>query len=133
MSIVTNAQAIAAKYAKRAVGLDTGEARGIKRWAVTVNRKQIKNLDASNLAPPGTFPVPNRSGTLMRGADERHFSRYAVVVNTTEYSAAIHSGELTTRDGRKYAVRPRPFLQLAADSVNGLAMIADEIQKQWAI
>lgn len=122
-----NASSLAGRYKRRAQALHGALVKGLRRAASLVNRKQIENLSGSNSAAPGSYPVPNRTGNLMRGANwavDPGVNPVGYVFNTAEYANAIHTGEMETRQGVRYAVRPRPFLDDAVNKVDVSAEIA---------
>ncbi|MDY6981162.1 MAG: hypothetical protein SV201_14905 [Pseudomonadota bacterium] len=122
-----NADSLAKRYKRRAQALGGALVKGLRRAASAVNREQIKNLSGSNSAEPGSYPVPNRSGNLMRDANwavDAGASPAGYVFNTAEYANAIHTGEMETPQGVKYAVRPRPFLDDAVNKVDVSAEMA---------
>jgi phage gpG-like protein len=125
MKVTSNARKIAKRLRARIRTWDDRVKDGLRRIVTKVDREQVKNLSGSNADAPGSYPVPDRTGTLLRG----HFSdvkssRLALVGNTTEYALAIHSGNMTTKNGVQYALRPRPFLQDAADKVDAAEEMA---------
>lgn len=111
VSITTNALALADRYRKRRQRLNRALGRGLKRAAAAVDRAQVENLSGPKSAEPGSYPVPIRTATLVRG----HFFqvnsyRLAFVGNTTEYAAAVHQG--------------RPFLDDAIERVDVAEIMA---------
>lgn len=134
MKANSNAGAMALKYAKRAAELNAVIRSGIKKVAVAVDKEQVENLSGSGSDKPGSYPVPVRKGTLRGGHGwaVQGVGR-AAVFNTTEHAMAIHNGELTTRQGVRYAVRPRPFLDDAANKVDVVDMVAKETRKAFAV
>lgn len=131
MTIGSNASQIAKRYRRRAGGLDKAVRRGLRKYAIAVDREQVKNLSGSGA--PGSYPVPVRKGTLRGGHFFEVSRRFAVVGNTTEYAPAVHGGELATNEGLRFAVKGRPFLDDAAEAVDGTAMLAGEVKKAMAV
>ena len=131
MKVISNAGVIARRMRTRVQRWDQAMRRGLRKIVKAVDAKQVERLSGDKGAEPGSYsPVPNRRGNLMRG----HFfavksSRLALAGNTTAYAAAVHSGNMTTRDGRRYSLRPRPFLDDAAAEVDAVGMMALEIDR----
>lgn len=129
-----NASSLAGRYRRRAQALHGALVKGLRRAASLVNRKQIENLSGSNSAAPGSYPVPNRTGNLARGAnwavEPGLRDPQGYVFNTTEYARAIHTGEMETKQGAKFAIRPRPFLDDALDKVDVAGEMAGAFEKE---
>ncbi|MBD3609377.1 MAG: hypothetical protein HUJ30_02405 [Gammaproteobacteria bacterium] len=116
MNVFSNAVQVAKRVGRIAKRWDLAALRGLRRIATKVDEKQVENLSGSNSAEPGSYPVPNRTGNLMRG---RFFKvpspSLAFVGNTTVYAPVIH--------------REREFLQDASDDVDATAEMQHEIRK----
>lgn len=114
--ITTNALQIANGIRKRIAQIDAAKTRGLRKAAAAVNRHQLKNLSGHISAEPGTYPVPNRTGTLFRGAGfSVPTANTALVYNTTEYAVVIHEH--------------RPFLDDAVDAASPTDIVMDEIRQ----
>ena len=128
----SNAKKVAGRWHKRKQRFTAALIAGLKRLAIAVDNAQVENLSGSG--GPGSYPVRVDTGNL-RGS---HFfdvkdDKLAIVGNTAEYAHAIHSGEMKTRSGNLYAVPGRPFLDDAADSVNGVDVVGKELHRMMAV
>lgn len=112
----SNAGQVAARYQARERRLGQALRRGLRLAAIAVDAAQVENLSGSG--PPGSYPVPVRTGNLRGG----HFyqvrnERLAVVGDTAEYAAAIHV--------------ERPFLDRAAEDTPVFDIVAGQIGAIW--
>ena len=130
INVLTNAKQLAAKWRQRRVALSAAARKGRRNAAIAVDREQEKNLEGGTSAP-GSYPVPVRTGNLRRGAffDATH-STFAIVGNTAAYAMAIHSGDMTTKDGLNYSLKGRPFLDDAAEAVDVVELMAIPIRRE---
>lgn len=118
MRVITNANSLARQYRQRVQQFKAAVKRGLRRIGVMVNTQQVLNLSGSGSAPPGSYPVPVRSGTLRRGANWGFLSDNVVAVgNTTIYAVPIHED--------------RPFLQQAGESIDPAAVMAVDVTRAW--
>jgi len=130
MAISSNAAKIAARYKLRIVSLKKAQKKALTRVAHRVNREQQRNLSGSNKANPGSYPVPNRTGNLFRGAGvDMSGQHMAIIYNSAEYAGAVHGGGMATNQGVAYAVKPRPYLTAAAETVEPTKRLAIEYSK----
>lgn len=126
--IATNSLQLARAYARRIERLDAAAKAGIRKWAIAVNREQVKNLSGGKGAAAGSYPVPVRTGNLRRDAFWQVESpRQAIVGNTADYAQAIHEGQFAGRSGAH--INPRPFLDDAAREVDGLSIMSGEVER----
>lgn len=114
----SNAQRLALTYRQRQRRFAAAIKRGLRRIGVMVNTQQVLNLSGSGSAPPGSYPVPVRTGNLRRESNWRIPQPNAVVIrNTADYAITIH--------------RDRPYLHEAADSVDPSQVMAVEVSGAW--
>lgn len=116
MGVKTNAGELAKKYKRRAQRFAIGVNRGLYKATHDVNNKAVEFLGGSNTAPPGSFPIPNRTGNLFRGQGAAVNNRAGFVFNTAAYAEAIH--------------QDRPWLDRAVDAVNVLDTVGKEASKE---
>lgn len=81
--------------------LDDGLQRGLKKAATAINDAAEDNLRGAKTAPAWSYPVPARTGNLLRsqGMDATE-TNAAYIFNTATYAAAIHSGRIASWAGR---------------------------------
>lgn len=127
-----DAAAVAKKYRKRILALGDSQRKGLTQAAQLIDKEQVANL--SGTGGPGSYPVPVRKGILRGGHGWAiRNDNNAAVFNTTGYAVPIHTGNMTTKEGLRYAVRPRPFLDDAANSVNVSEIVIAEVRKGFAV
>lgn len=127
--VSSNAEQLAARNRRRRQAMSTAIREGLHTIVVAVDKAQVKNLSGDKGAAPGSYPVPNRTGNLFRGAFFKVDPRtrnFAVVGNTTKYAAAVHNGRPTNKGPQ----RPRPFLDDAAKSVPTTKLMAVAIARR---
>lgn len=127
-SIRTNATQLAREWGRRRREMDAALLKNMTRAAAAVDKAQVKNLSGHKGAAPGTYPVPNRTGNLMKS----HFfqvnsNHEAYVGNTAAYALPVHQGESAGRSGG--FINPRPFLDDAVQTVKPTEMIMDGFSK----
>lgn len=115
--ISTNAKLVAKLFMQRRLMLQPALERGMKRFTAKVENEATDNLSGGGDASPGSYPVPVRTGTSRRGMNLRARGMVGYVWNKIIYAAAIHED--------------RPFLDDAADSVDGLAIMREELERIW--
>lgn len=133
MKVSSNVNQLAEKYRARARYMDELVAKVLRSSAAAIDRKQVEKLSGSGADEPGSYPVPVRKGTLRGGNFFRVASGFAVVGNTTAYAMAVHTGNRSTNQGVKYAVKPRPFLDEAAAEVDVGKRMQRALRKAFAI
>ncbi len=117
---------LAREFMARRRKLDAALFRGLRNWAIAVDRAQVDNLRGGN--QPGDYPVPVRTGNLLGS----HFfavpaKRRAVVGNTASYAVPIHEGQ-----GGNAVHGRRPFLEDAAKATDGAAIVQKPLRKVFA-
>lgn len=113
--VTTNAAAVASRINRGLAAMDAALRTVLRNLAIRINRNAISNLAGSNSDAPGSYPVPNRTGNLMRGQGWQMASnnRAAFIFNDRPYARAVHEGqESSAKFGR------RPFLDDAAQDVD---------------
>lgn len=128
-TIITNAAAVGRAYERRRAQWDNGLRAGLRRIAVTVERKQVENLGGPGTAPAGAYPVPIRTGHLRRSSGFRVESRAALVFNTAIYARAIHEGFTPFGNRKAKRIRARQFLADAAKAVDASAIMQAELRR----
>ena len=95
----STARKIANRYRARIRAMDAGLRKLVRRAAISINSAAEDNLAGSNAAAPGSYPVPNRTGNLLRSQGWRVVNKYTgFVMNTAGYANAIHAGKSGTED-----------------------------------
>lgn len=108
--------------------------RGLKKGATAVNDFTRANLSGTRTAAPWSYPVPRRSGNLLRRQQMKVMdTNTAYVFNDAEYAAAIHNGYVSEWAGRgKHRMRmkgePRPYLDDGAERAQPLMVIQREVE-----
>ena len=126
INVRTNASQLAAKFRQRAERLGGALKAGLRTVAAQIDRYQVENLRGADSADPGDYPVPARTGHLLG----THFwdvksETFAVVGNTAEYAVDIHEGR-----GSSAPHGRRPFLDDAAEAVDGVEIMVVELRKE---
>lgn len=127
MTITSTAGAVRRAYAQRMARWDRGLANGMRRVAITAERKQVENLTGSG--PPRSYPVPVRTGNLRRGSGMRAGPRSAMVFNTAHYARAVHNGHRPYGNPRAARVRAREFLLDAVKATPAIEIVRDDVRK----
>jgi|GEM_PF-5265172 len=101
----TNGGNLGRRYHKRAAAVRRGARAGLKRIVDRVDLEQAKNLRGGADAPPGSYPVPIRTGNLFQSRFGQVVNDHlAVAGNAAAYAGVIH--------------KTRPFLSDAVDAVD---------------
>lgn len=122
-----DAAKLAAVYQARMRLFPQAVARALRTLAVLVHRQADRNLSGGGAA--WNYPVPRRRGALARGLFSRSDMRSATVGNTAAHAWAIHSG--VHPRWKSPPARPRPFLTDAADGIDHLAVMQNEVRGAW--
>lgn len=113
----SNANAVSRRYKRRARAVERGTRAGLRRIAEKIDIEQEKNLRGPSSAPPGSYPVPIRSGNLRQSTFSRvQSSRLAVVGNAAAYAALIHGD--------------RPFLADAVNAVDAPLEMSEALRRE---
>lgn len=164
MSIETNAEQVARALEESIPAIKRGVQAGLTRWAIDVDEGHKRNLRGGLDDSPGSYPVPLRRGNLMRSAHYAIQPMQAMAFNTAAYAHAIHDGKqgpehvsAHTRQVRKVFGKDmghmviqhipaharqrntagRPFLEDAANEVDAIALLREELRRElgqrWAL
>jgi hypothetical protein len=120
--------------------LDAGLRRGLTAAVKAVNTAVRANLNGSRSAPPWSYPVPRRTGNLLRSQQQQVAYPTGYVFNTATYAAAIHNGYVSEWAGQgKHRMRmkgdPRPFMDDGVETAQPLMVIQREVEgalQAWA-
>lgn len=124
--ISTNALRLATSLRQRLALLDGALDSAFRNSVIEINRQAEQNLAGSLDAPPGSYPVPNRTGNLFREQDWEFGGnrRTAFVFNRAAYALQIHEGkDGSARHGR------RPFLDDAVAKVDILGNTQQAVRR----
>jgi hypothetical protein len=95
--------------------------RFFQRVAVLVERGGAKNL--AGAGAPGSYPIPIRTGDLLRGQGSESSPRHAEIFNTAIHADAQQAGYFPYGNRALTPIPPRPFNRDAAKA----APIEDEL------
>lgn len=121
---------LAAVYQARMRLFPQAVARALRTLAVLVHRQADRNISGGGAA--WNYPVPRRSGVLARSLYSKSGDKWAVVgadLGVAPYAWAIHSG--VHPRWKSPPARPRPFLTDAADGIDHLAVMQNEVRGAW--
>lgn len=114
--VTSNADALAARYRRRAQQLDGALARALRRVVAAVETEAERNLGGAGA--PGSYPVPVVTGNLRRSMGVRITGLTGFVFNTAQYAAATQAGFQPYGNPAATAIPPRPFLRDADRKVD---------------
>lgn len=128
--VIDNAATIAKHFRRKVQAMRQAVRKGVRNAAIKINRKQIDFLSGNNNAAPGSYPVPNRTGNLMRSAGWaiEPVAPIAYVFNTAGYAVDIHEG---TGGSERY--QRRPFIDDAAEQVAVIDVMSQPIREALAV
>ncbi|MDQ2069320.1 hypothetical protein [Natronospira bacteriovora] len=130
MKLLTNGHMIARSFRRKAQSVMSGFHRGMRRLTSLAEKEQQDRLRGSNTAAPGDYPpVPNRTGTLFRGAGAEARGSAIVIFNTADHALPVHEGW----ERGDIRVAGRPFAADAARQVEeqGTAVMAKSLREVW--
>lgn len=113
-------------FRRRRERLEGALEQGMRRATNRVEREMLRLLGGHLNDPPGSYPVPNRTGNLFRGGFSEVLSPVLGVVGVqgVSYARVIHGG---TGTSSKHG--PRPFLTDAAEAVDVFGTVIQPVRE----
>lgn len=119
----------AAKFDRWAAAIASGVASAMRDITIGVEREAVKRLTGGS-KPPGSYPVPVRTGFLRRSMGSRYNTESGIVYNTAIYARAIHEGFSPYGNPRvAYPIGARPYMTDAVAAVDPTVVVEDALNK----
>jgi len=121
-----NPMQLLAVFRRRRERVEAAMLTGMRRATNQVERGMLQRLGGHLNDPPGSYPVPNRTGNLFRGVfSEVHSPILGIVgVQGVSYAGAIHAGS-----GTSSTHGPRPFLTDAVEGTDVFGLIIQPVRE----
>lgn len=113
--------------------LDASLRRGLTAAVRAVNTAVRANLNGARSDAPWSYPVPRRSGNLLRNQQQQVAFPTGYVFNTATYAGAIHNGYVSEWAGKgQHRMRmkgaPRPYMDDGVETAQPFMVIQREVE-----